>query len=183
MATPYNRDITKSRYFHVLKKSFTREGSKESDEKQKENSVKLRNNLWICKQHKSNSKFGFYESEIFPILRTIAFMFVFQIYPRNLDSIFYLANSQGTDAVKLCMENLQLKHLIKLYDCLFGFGFSKMFAKSISNVHREYLSIWQYFNLGVSIRKPSQSEILLIIRFWQIENIEFSSLVSKFVNK
>lgn len=142
-----------------------------------ENSCQLRHSgFYITKEARSDEKLRYTETDIRTLVRTVIFMYVFDI--QICDSLTDIVNSGAINiAIKdsKIITNLTLEIMTQLIDLLFGDNFSTIAKIAIAATFEEYQIHWKYFPYGASaITLPTAGDIIKLARFVNVTTPYYS---------
>lgn len=129
---------------------------------------KLTNGLYLSKIPRTDERLRFTEADIRSIVRTILFMYVFDVSPRK--SMLDLVNTGTLDTITDRdmadrPRELTTRTAKRVLDELIGANFSVIARKPVRAVIGEYMKCWRYYNLGVKVSTPNAKDFIKIYRF------------------
>lgn len=145
----------------------------------------LSNGFYFAKVTRSDERLRFTETDMSSIVRTILFMYAFDVTPKNsmLDMINHGDVSEITrrDIKRHTPKSLSLSTARLLLDSLFGEHFATVARRAVYRTLCEYMREWRYFGVGATIRVPSANDFIKIYRFVNIISPKYSD-VTNFIN-
>lgn len=145
----------------------------------------LSNGFYLAKVARSDERLRFTETDMSSIVRTILFMYAFDVTPKDsmLDMINHGSMSEIThrDIRRRTPKPLSLSTARRLLDSLFGEHFATVVRRAVYRTLCEYMREWRYFGVGIAIRVPSVNDFIKIYRFVNIISPKYSD-ATNFIN-
>lgn len=121
---------------------------------------KLKNGFYFKKEARSDEKLQFTERDMFSIIRTILFMYVFKCSPlESYSEIIYLNKLTLNEINPNDINDLTLSDIIILLDKLFGENFCRVINRHINIIYNEYKMYWRYSKFDTHILALSPLDI------------------------
>lgn len=127
----------------------------------------LKNGFYFTKEPRSDEKMRYTETDMENIVRTILFIYVFEI---STESSLLEIITSGQVEYKLdkpinLKNHLSLSLISEILDMLFGDGFSFIVRRVIYKCFKEYISNWSKYPYVEYIYLPSAGDYLKLSRF------------------
>lgn len=143
--------------------------------------AQLNNGFILSKEARSDEKVRYTENNMFAIIRTALFMYVFEWQPQ--ESVVDLVNTGELSDASLVLHTstpnlLDIKVARQLLDHLFGKGFSRITRRVVGKCMSEYLNVWRCypFHRSSRLRLPSVADFLKLIRFVNASTCDYSEI-------
>lgn len=168
-------EITKYTMFNTQANSarfiYTISSIKPSERKEYKEHVPvchLRNGFYFTKETRSDEKVRYTELDMESVVRTIMFMYVFEISADEcLNEIINSGEVSYTydDRLVKLKNKINTQILIDLMDSLFGEDFSMITSRVMAKCLHEYNAVWRKLPFRNSVRLPSALDYLKLSRF------------------
>lgn len=129
----------------------------------------LVNGFYFSKIPRTDERLRFVEREMQSIIRTVLFMYVFETGTKT--ELIDLIN-RGEELHEISEQDmrktpkpLSVRVASHVLDQLFGRNFSVIVRRLVRIVVMEYMEVWRYYNVGVSVKYPSVQDFVKIYRF------------------
>lgn len=134
----------------------------------------LKNGLYFSKESRSDEKIRFTESDLYSIVRTVLFMYVFSVSPHeNIVDIINTGEVTHTVGDGLTVNALTLDVAVNLVDSLFGKNFASVVKRVINKCLNEYCTTWRYYLSGSNVKYPSAADYINLSKFVNIVVCEY----------
>lgn len=142
------------------------------------------NKFWFSKEARSDEKVRFTETDMYTIIRTILFLYVFDIQPDQ--TMLEIVNT-GIVTFPECnassIRDLTITITADLVDSLFGENFSIITKRVIVKCFTEYEMFWRYaaFNKTAKVLEPSALDLKKLRQFVNVSSPVYSR-PTQFIN-
>lgn len=127
----------------------------------------LKNGFYFTKEARSDEKVRYTETDMENIIRTVLFIYVFEMSTENslLDIVNSGEVSYDLDRTIELKNHLSMRRISEILNMLFGNGFSFIVRRAIYKCFGEYTKTWSKYPYVESIALPSALDILKLARF------------------
>lgn len=171
----YNCQANSARFIYTISTSSAAANNHTTKDGTKDMCL-LKNGFYFTKEARSDEKVRYTETDISCIVRTILFMYVFQV--STSDSLLDIINNGD---VRYTFTEFKFVNVLttdiakRLLDSLFGDGFSFIIKRVLSKYLIEYNRIWRNYPYINSIQLPSASDYLKLVRFVNASQCQYST--------
>lgn len=145
---------------------------------------KLKTNYYLTKVARSDEKIRYTETDMYSLVRTVLFMYCYQISPQeSLNEIINTGNI--TYDYNLIPHNLQLltlKNAVELLNQLFGDNFANVVSRMVIKCIDEYNYSWRLYPYNSKILFPSALDFIKLARFMNITTFKYSKATQLMLN-
>lgn len=141
------------------------------------------NKFWFSKEPRSDEKLRFTETDLYEIIRSVLFMYVFNVQPN--ESMVEIVNTGEVTYPPCLLENVRELNppvAIKLLDKLFGRNFAVVAKRALGKCLLEYETTWRFAHYNFALLgPPSAFEIRKLVKFVNITSATYS-IPTQFIN-
>ncbi|AYP97944.1 GrBNV gp61-like protein-like protein [Mauternbach virus] len=145
---------------------------------------KLNSNYYLLKAPRSDEKIRYTESDMYSIVRTVLFMYCYEMSPNeslneiiNTGEISFDLN-QTPNHIKL----MNISTMVQLLDSLFGDNFSYVVSRVLIKCLDEYNHLWRFYPYRSKIIFPSARDFVKLARFMNITTFKYSKVTQFMLN-
>lgn len=143
---------------------------------------RLPNTFYLTKEARSDEKIRFTETDMYDLVRTILFTYVFETGPT--ESILQIINTGEAHVQTIINLKNELDLMIarKLLDELMGENFACIVQRPLAKVYSEYLNSWRFYPFGPKVFLPSALDYLKLNRIFNTTRSDYSEVTQFLFN-
>lgn len=142
------------------------------------------NRFWFSKEARSDEKVRFTESDMYDIIRTVLFLYVFDTQPdQTMVEIVNIGEVSFPNCHIDNMRELTISIAADLLDTLFGRNFATITSRALVKCYTEYEMTWRYatFSRQSQILAPSALDLRKLCMFVNVTSPVYSR-PTQFIN-
>lgn len=145
---------------------------------------KLNSNYYLLKAPRSDEKIRYTESDMYSIVRTVLFMYCYEMSPNeSLNEIINTGEiSFDFNQTPNYIKTLNMSIMIQLLDSLFGNNFSYVVGRVLIKCLDEYNHSWRFYPYMSKIILPSARDFVKLARFMNITTFKYSKVTQFILN-
>ncbi|ATZ81526.1 GrBNV_gp61-like protein [Drosophila innubila nudivirus] len=152
--------------------------------KQQRRYCKLNSNYYLLKAPRSDEKIRYTESDMYSIVRTVLFMYCYEMSPNeSLNEIINTGEiSFDLNQTPNYIKTMNMSIMIQLLDSLFGNNFSYVVGRVLIKCLDEYNHSWRFYPYMSKIILPSARDFVKLARFMNITTFKYSKVTQFILN-